>query len=110
MTDYVQVITTTARRDEAEQIARTLIDARLAACVQIVGPVSSTYRWQGQVETAEEWQCLIKSKQAVLPRLVAAVRQAHPYQVPEILVFPVLWGSADYLAWIDAEVNIDAGA
>ncbi len=109
MTDYVQVITTTARRDEAEQIARTLVDARLAACVQIVGPVSSTYRWQGQVETAEEWQCLIKSKQAVLPRLMEAVRRSHPYEVPEILVFPVLSGNANYLAWIDAQVNIDTG-
>jgi periplasmic divalent cation tolerance protein len=109
MTDYVQVITTTARRDEAEQIARAVIDARLAACVQIVGPVASIYRWQGAVETAEEWQCLMKSKRAVLPRLVEAVRQAHPYQVPEILAFPVLWGSADYLAWIDAEVKVEAG-
>jgi len=109
MTDYVQVITTTARRDEAEQIARAVIDARLAACVQIVGPVASIYRWQGAVETAEEWQCLMKSKRAVLPRLVEAVRQAHPYQLHEILVFPVLWGSADYLAWIDAEVKVEAG-
>lgn len=109
MTDYVQVITTTARRDEAEKIAHALVDGRLAACVQIVGPIASVYRWQGKVETSEEWQCLIKTRRDVLERLAQALGQVHPYQVPEILALPVLWGSDDYLAWIDAEVGREPG-
>ena len=105
MTDYVQVITTTARRDEAERIAQALIEGRLAACVQIVGPITSVYRWQGKVETSEEWQCLIKTKREILERLERALRQMHPYEVPEILALPVLWGSDDYLGWVDAQVG-----
>jgi periplasmic divalent cation tolerance protein len=109
MTNYVQLITTMARRDEAEQMAQSVVDAHLAACVQIVGPITSVYRWQGKVETDEEWQCVMKSRQDVLPRLVEAVRRMHPYQVPEILVLPILWGSPEYLAWVDSEVNSDVG-
>lgn len=109
MADYVQLITTTARRDEAERIADALIDGRLAACVQIAGPITSIYRWQGKVETSAEWRCVIKTRQALLPRVAETIRRLHPYEVPELLAFPVIWGSSDYLAWIDAETNIDVG-
>jgi periplasmic divalent cation tolerance protein len=110
MADYVQLVTTTARRDEAERIAHALVDGRLAACVQIAGPITSVYRWQGKVETSEEWRLLIKTRQALVARTAEAIRQLHPYEVPELLAFPVLWGSTDYLAWVDAQTNIDAGA
>jgi len=105
MTDYIQVVTTTERQEDAEAIARRLVEARLAACVQIVGPVSSTYRWQGQIETAREWQCWAKSRRELYGQIEEAIRQIHPYDVPEILALPILAGSPAYLAWLDEEVQ-----
>ena len=104
MTDYIQVVTTTERREDAERIARALVEARLAACVQVTGPITSTYRWHGQIETAQEWQCWAKSRRELFERIEQAIRRVHPYEVPEILAIPVLAGSADYLAWLDGEV------
>ena len=95
--------TTTALREEAERIARELVEARLAACVQIVGPITSTYRWQGRIETGEEWQCWAKTRGELFARVEEAIRRIHPYEVPEILAVPVVAGSASYLAWLDAE-------
>lgn len=100
MNDFIQVFTTTETKAEAEEIARTLVDRQLAGCVQIVGPISSTYRWQGAVETAEEWLCLIKAGRAVYAELEAAIKEVHPYDTPEILAVPVAAGSNDYLAWL----------
>jgi len=100
---YIQVVTTTARREEAERIARELVEARLAACAQIVGPIISTYRWQGKIETGEEWQCWAKTRGELFARVEEAIRRIHPYEVPEILAVPVVAGSASYLAWLDAE-------
>ncbi len=62
MSDYIQVVTTTERREDAERIARALVEQRLAACAQVSGPITSTYRWQGEIETAQEWQCRAKSR------------------------------------------------
>ena len=103
MPDYLQVVTTTALREEAERIARELVEARLAACVQIVGPILSTYRWQDKIETGEEWQCWAKTRGELFARVEAAIRRIHPYEVPEILAVPVVAGSANYLAWLEAE-------
>ncbi len=100
MTDFVQVFTTTETKRKAQEIARHLVEQELAGCVQIVGPISSIYHWQEQVETATEWLCIIKSSQARYPDLEAAIRQVHPYQVPEILAMPVTAGGQDYLAWL----------
>jgi periplasmic divalent cation tolerance protein len=105
MTDYIQVVTTCDQLLIAENIANTLIEERLAACVQIVGPVTSIYRWQGKIEKTQEWQCWCKSRRDLYDRIEAAIRRLHPYQVPEILAVPVLAGSADYLAWLDGEVE-----
>ena len=105
MSDYIQVVTTTERREDADRIARTLVDERLAACVQVVGPISSTYRWQGTIETAQEWQCWAKSRRDLYDEIEQAIRGIHPYEVPEILAVPVLHGSASYLAWLDGEVR-----
>ena len=102
-TSYIQVFTTTARREEAERIARELVEGRLAACVQIVGPITSTYRWQGKIETDEEWQCWAKTRGELFARVEEAIRRIHPYEVPEILAVPVVAGSAKYLAWLNAE-------
>ena len=105
MTNYIQVVTTTERKEDAERIARALVEARLAACVQIVGPITSTYRWQGAIETAEEWQCLAKSRQDLFTRVDEAIRGIHPYEVPEILALPIAAGSSAYLEWLETELK-----
>ncbi len=105
MSNHIQVLTTTASREEAERIARALIGERLAACVQVIGPISSTYRWQGAIETSQEWLCVAKSRQELYGEIEKAIRRIHSYQVPEILAVPVVAGSADYLAWLDQEVQ-----
>jgi len=105
MSDYVQVITTAERQEEAEAIARALVEQRLAACVQIVGPIRSVYRWQGKVETAQEWQCLIKTRQDRFDQVQGVIRRMHAYQVPEILALPVVAGSEDYLRWVEEQVR-----
>ncbi|MGA2058997.1 MAG: divalent-cation tolerance protein CutA [Thermoguttaceae bacterium] len=107
MSDYIQVLTTTESRDVAESIGRTLVDQRLAACVQIVGPITSIYRWQGKINTAQEWQCWAKTRSELYGRIEETIRRLHPYQVPEILAMPVTAGSPDYLAWLADETKKD---
>jgi periplasmic divalent cation tolerance protein len=104
-TVFIQVVTTTERREDAERIAQALVDARLAACAQVSGPIASTYRWRGQVEHAQEWQCSAKSRRELFPRIEAAIRRIHPYEVPEILAMPILDGSGPYLEWLAAETQ-----
>jgi periplasmic divalent cation tolerance protein len=98
------VATTTGSADEARRIADALIEARLAACVQVLGPIASTYRWQGEVERETEWQCLVKTEARLYDEVEAAIRAAHTYDEPEILAFPILAGSPGYLAWIAGNV------
>ena len=108
MTACIQVVTTTARREEAERIARDLVERRLAACAQIVGPIASIYRWQGKIETDEEWQCWCKTRAELFPQVEAAIRALHPYELPEILAMPLVAGSERYLAWLEAETTTPA--
>jgi len=105
MPDYIQVVTTTASREDAERIAQALVAERLAACVQVLGPIASTYRWQGTIETAQEWLCLVKSRGELYGKIEDAIRRLHPYEVPEILALPVVAGSGAYLAWLDGELK-----
>jgi periplasmic divalent cation tolerance protein len=105
MIDFIQVVTTTEHREDAEQIARLLVERRLAACAQVTGPITSIYRWHGQIETAGEWQCWAKSRRDLYDQIEQAIRQIHPYEVPEILAVPILTGNADYLAWLENEVR-----
>ncbi len=76
---------------------------RLAACVQVLGPITSTYRWQGKIETGSEWLCVVKSREERYDELERAIRSLHPYEVPEILATPVTAGNPAYLAWLEAE-------
>ncbi len=99
-TEYVQVLTTAGSEAEAEAISAALVERRLAACVQVAGPVRSRYRWQGEVETAEEWQCFVKTATAALPQVEEAIRELHSYDEPEIVALPIVAGSAGYLDWI----------
>ena len=108
MDEYLLLTTTTERREDAERIAARLVSDRLAACVQIAGPITSTYWWKGKIETASEWLCLIKTRRVLYPAVEAAIRAVHPYEVPEIVALPIVAGSRAYLEWIRAEVR-DAG-
>ncbi|MEV7613713.1 divalent-cation tolerance protein CutA [Streptomyces sp. NPDC089799] len=100
----VTVLTTVDSAEAANALARVAVDARLAACAQISGPVTSVYRWRGAVETAGEWQVLLKTTAGRYPALEAALAADHPYDTPEIIATPVTAGSAGYLAWVAAEV------
>jgi periplasmic divalent cation tolerance protein len=99
-TPFVQVSTTLSAREQAEALARRLVDARLAACVQIVGPVTSIYRWKGEVSRDEEILLLAKTRQDLVGRIEAFFREAHPYEVPELIATPVVAGGGPYLAWL----------
>lgn len=106
MSDHLQVLTTAGSEEEAGRIAAALVDERLAACVQVLGPISSRYRWQGEIEQEQEWQCLAKTTAARYPALEAAIRRLHSYDEPEIIATSIVAGSAGYLAWIDANVDL----
>ena len=105
MSEYIQVATTVATEDEAGAIAGLLVEKRLAACVQVIGPMTSHYRWQGKIETATEYLCLAKSRAALYFEIEAAVKSIHPYEVAEIIATPIIAGSQEYLAWLAAEVK-----
>ena len=105
MTNYIQAITTTETKVDAQAIATAVVEKRLATCVQIVGPITSTYWWQDEIETAEEWLCIIKSRQDLYPALEETILKIHPYDVPEILAVPVVAGHKDYLKWLDGELG-----
>jgi periplasmic divalent cation tolerance protein len=105
MAEYLQVLTTAGSEDEAEQIGAALVERHLAACVQVVGPVSSCYRWQGKVEQAREWLCLIKTSGTRYAEVEAAIRELHSYDEPEIVATPIVAGSPGYLAWLGENVN-----
>ena len=108
MSQYIQVVTTTDKEEDAGRIARLLVERRLAACVQVLGPITSTYRWQGAIDTAQEWQCWAKTRRELFDEVETAIRQAHPYEVPEILAVPIVAASRSYLAWLEAETGGDA--
>jgi len=105
MAEYVQVLTTAGSAEEAERIGTTLLEQRLAACVQTLGPVTSRYRWQGKLEEASEWQCLAKTEARLYEEVEAAIRAVHSYEEPEILAIPVLAGSRGYLEWVSANLG-----
>jgi periplasmic divalent cation tolerance protein len=101
----IQVLTTVDSEAAAERISAALLDRRLAACVQVVGPIVSRYRWQGKLETAREWQCLAKTESHLFGEVEAAIRELHSYEEPEILALPILTGSPGYLAWLAENVD-----
>lgn len=104
MPNFVQIITTTASEDEAVRLARALLEQRLAACVQIIGPIESLYWWQGKVNKSEEWMCIAKSELSLFPKIEETIKALHSYEVPEILAVPVVAGSEQYLQWLQGQV------
>jgi periplasmic divalent cation tolerance protein len=105
MNTFLLVITTVENKDQAQQIALLVTRHRLAACAQIVGPVSSTYWWEDKLETAEEWQLVFKTTQSAYAELENFLKEHHPYKVPEIVALPILSGNSSYLNWVAAEVR-----
>ncbi len=104
MTDKIVVLNTCASAEEAERLARSLVDRHLAACVTVLAPARSFYRWNGAVTDASEWLLIIKSSRPLFDRLRAALESAHSYELPEVIALPVVAGSPNYLAWLDQEM------
>ena len=100
---YLQVQTTTDSRAEAMELARAAVQARLAACAQVAGPIASTYWWEGGIERAEEWLIMLKLPADRYGELAAFIAERHSYDEPEIVALPILAGSASYLSWIREE-------
>ncbi|MDI6847609.1 MAG: divalent-cation tolerance protein CutA [Candidatus Bathyarchaeia archaeon] len=103
---YVAVIVTTANREEAEKIAHRLLDEKLIACANIIGPVSSLFWWAGKFEKAEEYILLMKSRIDLFEKLSETIRVLHSYEVPEIIALPIIEGSSEYIEWIDKCLKI----
>ncbi len=102
---YVQLQTTVDTREKAVDLVRSAVDARLAACGQIVGPVSSIYRWKGRVEETDEWLVLFKTRAGLVERLERFLLERHPYEVPEIVVLPIERTAEAYGDWIESETQ-----
>ncbi|MEV0661914.1 divalent-cation tolerance protein CutA [Actinomadura luteofluorescens] len=102
---YVQVTTTTDSRAEAAELARSAVAERLAACAQLVGPIASTYWWEGEIESAEEWMVLFKTSADRFDELASLITEGHSYDTPEIIATPVVAGSMDYLAWVTEQTE-----
>ncbi|MGH7831897.1 MAG: divalent-cation tolerance protein CutA [Candidatus Binatia bacterium] len=107
MEEFIVVYVTVGSADEGERLAHTLVEERLAACVNRVGPVRSVYRWQGKVEQSDEELLIIKTKRELFERLQTRVQELHSYSVPEILALPVLQGSEPYLKWLGQQLLDD---
>ncbi len=99
--EHIQVMVTIDEKDKADTLAECLVKEDLAACVQVNGPIESTYKWKGNVERSEEWLCLIKSRKDHYEELEAFIKERHPYENPEIIALSVELGSEEYLDWID---------
>ncbi|MEU7881129.1 divalent-cation tolerance protein CutA [Microbispora bryophytorum] len=109
MTECIEVRSTASSRGEAARICAAVVAHRLAACAQVVAPISSTYWWAGEVQQAEEWLVLMKTTVDRFDDLAACVRELHSYEVPEIVAVPIVQGMPDYLEWIRRETAPERG-
>ena len=104
-TEYIIVHVTAPNEEEASKISRTVVEERLAACVNIIRSVRSIYRWQGRLEDEQEVLMIIKTKRTLFERLQGRVKELHSYTVPEIIGLPVIEGSEEYLNWLGQETD-----
>jgi periplasmic divalent cation tolerance protein len=104
----VQVQTTAGSKEEADRIGAALLERRLAACVQVLGPMESRYWWEGALESATEWLCLAKTTADRVDDVVAAIGEAHSYDTPEVLATAVSGGNERYLRWVGETVILDS--
>jgi periplasmic divalent cation tolerance protein len=109
MTNKIVVLSTCGSHEEAEKLARHLLEARLAACVNVIMQTRSFYWWQGKIEEAGEWLLVIKTSRDLFEQLRTVLESAHSYELPEVLAIPIVEGSPNYLTWMDRELaaNID---
>jgi periplasmic divalent cation tolerance protein len=107
MTDYRIVLTTAGSAGEAERIASALVEAQLAACVNIVSSMTSVYRWKGSVHKEQEWLLLIKTTASAFENVSKKIRELHSYDLPECIEIPIEAGGAEYLDWITKNVKDD---
>ena len=105
MTEFVQLTTTTGTRQDAEELAAELVSRRLAGCVQVSGPIHSTFRWQGKVESSEEWMCTVKTSGAQIPAIKSLLEEIHRYEVPELIATPIVDGNEAYLNWLGEQLE-----
>jgi periplasmic divalent cation tolerance protein len=110
MSELIEVHVTSSDRDEAARIAADVVRRRLAACAQVIAPITSTYWWQGEIQQAEEWLLLMKTTSDRFEELTACVRELHSYEVPEIVAVPIVRGTPDYLQWIRRETDSEHSA
>lgn len=99
MSTPILVISGTPTKQDADALADQAMKQKLAAAVQIIGPVESRYRWKEQIHKAEEWICQFKTSEQLYPKLEALIQELHPYELPGILVIPIIGGSTTYLKW-----------
>lgn len=105
MSEFIEVRTTIDTIEGAQKIANALVESRVAACVQISGPITSTYWWKGQVEHAQEWVCVVKTRMDLYSTASAVIGQTHSYDEPEIIATTIIEGSQGYLRWIEEETQ-----
>lgn len=105
MSDFVLITTTTGDHAIAERIAAELVDRRLVACAQIAGPIRSVYRWKGQVEFTEELSVQLKTTTEQIEAVKAVIATLHPYDVPELIVTPIVGGAENYLEWLSEQTR-----
>jgi|SRR5208282_261058 len=110
MTNKRIVLSTAGSAEEAQKIAQALVERRLAACVNIVGPIQSVYRWKGAVERAPEHLLIIKTTAAAFPRVRDAIRELHSYELPECVMLSIEAGSEEYMKWIAESVDREIGS
>lgn len=103
--DALVVLTTVEKQEDGERLAGLLVERELAACVQILPPMISIYRWQGAIERASEVLLLIKTTTAAYSRLETTIKENHPYQTPEVIALPIEAGAGDYLSWLVASIK-----
>lgn len=109
MTDKIVVLTTCDSEKHAEQLARHLVEHRVAACVNILPKARSIYRWKENIEDAAEWILLIKSRRDLFAALRAEIQKIHTYEVPEVIAIPIVDGCDAYLGWLDGQLTTPAG-
>jgi periplasmic divalent cation tolerance protein len=100
-TDRIIVLIAAGSEEEAHKIAKLLVNEKKAACVNIVPGVDSIFRWKGKIDSAHESLLLVKTRASLFPEIISLVKEAHSYEVPEVIALPIIGGSEEYLKWLD---------
>ena len=103
MEDFIVILVTASSEEEAKKIARSLVEKRLVACVNIIKDVQSVFRWKGKISDEKELLLIIKTRKKLYKNVEEEVKRLHSYEVPEVIALPIVLGSMDYLYWIDSE-------